>query len=289
MHRPLGSGPTLDRWGDSTDSERLRPMPLRARNKLVVDHLHIVGMVTSSVVARIGHTVRDDLVSAGAVALVRAADSFDASLGVPFGAFAQRRVRWALMDELRSLDWAPREVRARATQTTSVRDDLAASWGRTPTVAEISRAMGVSTAEVREGLADAGRVVISLDAPDLVDVAGDDVLPEERAISSERDELLHRAIAGLPDRKALIVRSIYFDGRTVTDVAEELGVSHAAVSQQRSAAVRMLRDVLDRHESDLRPLPLAARTRSATPRAREVFATAGARFTRAVVADALGA
>ncbi|WP_223628713.1 sigma-70 family RNA polymerase sigma factor [Microbacterium sp. EST19A] len=221
-------------------------MPLRARNRLVVEHLHIVGAATAQLASRVTQVPRDDLTSAGAYALVRAADRYDSSLGVPFGAFARDRINWALKDELRSLDWAPREVRAGVKAVSKARERLTASLGRTPTVAEIAQVMDVAHDVVRERLADADRVVASLDAPDVGEFRWTGDLPDEVVIASERDEFLHRAVDALPERKRFVIRAIYFDDRTVKDVAVELGVSHAAVSQQRSEAVRMLRDAVER-------------------------------------------
>ncbi|MFB4351124.1 sigma-70 family RNA polymerase sigma factor [Microbacterium sp. CR_7] len=225
-------------------------MPLRARNKLVIDHLHIVGAATAAVVARLTHVSREDLAAAGAFALVRAADSYDADLGVPFGAYARERINWALKDELRAMDWAPRDVRAKARETTRVRDMLGGLLGRTPTVAEIADAMGIDASAVKQRIADAERTITSLDVLDVHQIVWTGYLPEEMAIAAEREELLHIAVDALPERKRRIIRAIYFDDRTVTEIAEELGVSHAAVSQQRAEAVRMLRDALDRHLAD---------------------------------------
>ena len=108
-------------------------MPLRARNQLIVDHLHLVGAATAMVAARLTFAPRDDLAAAGSLALVRAADKFNDELGVPFAAFARERINWALLDELRALDWAPREVRARAKETTRVREALSSTLGRLAT------------------------------------------------------------------------------------------------------------------------------------------------------------
>ena len=266
-------------------------MPMRARNQLVVDHLHIVGAATAYVASRLTQVSRDDLVSAGAFALVRAAEKFDATLGVPFGAFARGRINWALMDELRSMDWAPRDVRARAKATTKVSDTLASTLGRTPTVAEIARAMGVEPVEVREGLADARRLLTSLDAPDAPEIVWTGYLPEELAIASERDEFLRRAVDALPEKKRAVIRAIYFDDRTVKEIADELGVSHAAVSQQRAEAVRMLRDALDRHYADeprVDAPPTARSSDSVLDAYFDRLTAGGQRFTRAILSHTIG-
>lgn len=267
-------------------------MPQRARNQLVVDHLHIVGAATARFSARVTHVSRDDLASAGAFALVRAAQKWDASSGVPFGAFARARVDWALKDELRSMDWAPRDVRVRARRTTRVRETLLATLGRTPTVAEIAAAMGVETAEVRESLADAGRLVLSLDAAEEPEIVWTGFLPEDLAVATERDALLHRAIAALPERKRAIIRAVYFEDRTVKEIAEQLGVSHAAVSQQRAEGVRMLRDALDRHYAeDVRVVAQRA-SRSSAPVFEsylERIAAGGQRLTRVFMPQGVSA
>ncbi|WP_091233956.1 sigma-70 family RNA polymerase sigma factor [Microbacterium sp. 3J1] len=266
-------------------------MPQRARNQLVVDHLHIVGAATAHVSSRLTHVSRDDLASAGAFALVRAAEKYDASLGIPFGAFARGRIDWALKDELRSMDWAPRPVRVRARRTTKVRETLTTTLGRTPTVAEIAAAMGVDPVEVREGLADAERLILSLDAADEVEIAWTGHLPEDLALTTERDALLHRAIDALPERKRSIIRAVYFEDRTVTEIAEELGVSHAAVSQHRAEGIRMLRDALDRHYADDARVVTQRASRSSAPAIEsylERIAAGGQRLTRALMPLSIG-
>lgn len=264
-------------------------MPMRARNQLVIDHLHIVGAATANVAARLTQVSRDDLASAGAFALVRAADRFDESLGVPFGAFARERVNWALMDELRSMDWAPRDVRARAKEASRIRDTLAGVLGRTPTLREIADAMGLDAGIVRERLADAERTITSLDVLDPHEVVWSGYLPEETAIAAEREELLHHAVQALPERKRHIVRAIYFEDRTVKELAEELGVSHAAVSQQRAEAVRMLRDALDRHYAE-NDVTRASRSSASALDAYfdRLAASSGHRYARAFLRSTIG-
>lgn len=252
-------------------------MHQHARNRLVVDHLHIVGIATAQLASRLTHVSRDDLASAGSLALIRAADTFDPDLGVPFAAYATSRVKWALRDELRSMDWAPREVRIRARQTARVRETLGASLGRTPRASEIAAVMGVEPTAVRESLADAELLTVaSLDAADASELAWPGFLPDELVLSTERDALLHRAIDALPERRRHIVRAIYFEERTVGQLAAELGVSHAAVSQQRAEGVRMLRDALERHYADERQSRTSPVSRSSGSTLEAYFARVAA-------------
>lgn len=226
-------------------------MTLRAaRNALVEANLPLVGYLAAETHARATHIPREDLAAVGALALVMAADSFDPELGVPFGAYARRRILGAFADEMRAMDWASRGTRKRIKETVAVRETLTAGLGRTATVAEIATTMSVTEDVVREALSDAARVVTDLDDSIAENLAANIPLPEESAAMSERSDVLSHAIDALPERMRRIIQAVYFDERAVKDVAAELGVSHSAVSQQRSEAVRMLRDALDRYYTE---------------------------------------
>lgn len=146
--------------------------------------------------------------------------------------------------------------------------------------------MGVDPSTVRESLADAGRVVMTIDAPEVEHIAWLGDLPEEAAIYAERDEFLRHAVEALPERRRHIIRAIYFDDRTVKEVADELGVSHAAVSQQRSEAIRMLRSALDQQYPEDAVSLDSPSSRTATSVRDAYFgriAATGKRFARAFV------
>lgn len=262
------------------------------RNRLVVDNLPLVGFLAAEVSARATHIPREELAAAGALALVTAADAFDPALGVPFGAYARRRILGAFADEMRSMDWASRGIRRRIKETVAVRDTLAAGLGRTPTHDEIATAMGVDTEAVAESLADAARTVTSIDEPSVYEVAAEQPLPEDTAVLGERQDVLTRAIAALPERMRFIVQAVYFEERPVKDVAAELGVSHSAVSQQRSEALRLLRDALDRFYAD-EPTALPVPTSRVSTSARESYfdriAAGGGRLAHAFLPRAAGA
>lgn len=220
------------------------------RNVLIESNLPLVGYLAAETHSRATHIPRDELAAVGALALVTAADAFDPALGVPFGAYARRRILGAFADEMRSMDWASRGIRKRIKETVAVRDTLTAALGRTATAAEVATAMGVAKEVVVEALGDAARTVTTLEDPSARDVAADIPLPDESALVGERREVLEQAVAALPERMRRIVQGVYFEERPVKDIAEELGVTHSAVSQQRSEAVRLLRDALDRYFAD---------------------------------------
>jgi RNA polymerase sigma factor for flagellar operon FliA len=217
---------------------------IEARNRLVVENLPLVGYLVSDLCARATHLSREDMASAGALGLVLAAESFDPTIGVPFGAYARRRITGALMDELRSLDWAGRGTRKRIKALQAMTETLAASLGRAPTEAELAAALGMTLDHVRAAFADAARTVGPLDAA-ADSLAADTTAPEEAALARERAGYVGAAVAALPERLRHIVTEIYLEGKAVKDVAAGLGLTSSAVSQQRSEALRLLREGLD--------------------------------------------
>lgn len=182
------------------------------------------------------------------LALVKAADRFDPAKGVPFGAYARHLIVGAMADEMRSMDWASRGTRRRIKEVTEERDRLGAALGRAATVDEIATEMGVPRSTVSEALDDAGRTVTTIDDEGMSEISANITLPEESALLMERRDHLTEAVAALPDRMRFIIQAVYIDERPVIEVAEELGVSHSAVSQQRSEAIRLLRDALERFD-----------------------------------------
>lgn len=256
------------------------------RNRLIEENLPLVGYLAAETHARATHIPREDLAAVGALALVTAAEAFDSTLGVPFGAYARRRILGAFSDEMRSMDWATRGIRQRIKETTAVQDALAAGLGRAASVAEIATAMGVSHDEVSGALADAARTVTTLDDVHDDSLASDILLPEESAVVAERRGVLEHAMAALPERMGFIVRAVYVEERSVKDIAQELGVSHSAVSQQRAEAIRLLRDALERYYRDGDAAPKTSRV-SATVHDTffaRIAETGGARIARAFAA-----
>jgi RNA polymerase sigma factor for flagellar operon FliA len=220
------------------------------RNQLVIENLPLVGYLVSEVWAKARHLSRDDLASAGALALITSAEAFNAELGVPFGAFARRRIIGAFADEMRSNDWATRMARRRIKDTRAVQDTLVAALGRTATVDEIAAALGVDRETAAAGLADSARTLSTLDDTTAEFLVSGTELPEESLLSAERLAYLRAAIDALPEKMRQIIEQVYFDDRSVKEIAAELGITHSAVSQQRAEAIRLLRDGMGTHYAD---------------------------------------
>lgn len=212
------------------------------RNDLVVANLPLVGYLVTEVWARATHLSRDDLAAAGAVALITAADAFNPDLGIPFGAYARKRIIGAFADEMRAGDWAPRSVRRRIKETLSVQETLTAALGRQPSIDEIAQSLGVERAIASAALDDAARTVSSLDETMAEYFRSDAALPEEILLETEQLVFLRSAVAALPEKMRYIIEQVYLEDRSVKEIAAELGTTHSAVSQQRAEAIRMLRD-----------------------------------------------
>ncbi|WP_205413034.1 sigma-70 family RNA polymerase sigma factor [Austwickia chelonae] len=218
-------------------------------DELCREHLALVFFEVRAISLRIpGHVYTDDLVSAGMAALAMAARSFDASLGVPFGRYAVRRIRGALLDELRSADWATRSLRAKVRKRDAVHDELAAALGRRPSDVETAAAMGVEVAELERLDADLhSSVVLRLDV--ITDTVGaDSVLPsreptpEETILTRERHSYLRDAVEVLPERLQVVIRGCFFEDRPMRELASELGVTESRISQMRAEALKLLRE-----------------------------------------------
>jgi RNA polymerase sigma factor for flagellar operon FliA len=248
--------------------------------ELVRTNLPLVGHLVRELLTRLpNHVNRDDLVSAGMMALVTSARSFDASRGVPFGRFAAIRIRGALTDELRGMDWASRAVRGKAREMDAVRNELAARLGRTPRREEIAQVMGVSVHDLDGIDADVQRAAV-LSIHGLADNDGAELLPsaddnpEGLILRREQLGLLRDAIAELPERLRTVVEQSFFAQRKMIDIADELGVTESRVSQLRSEALALLRAGLRAQDDDM-PAPAASTSRRDAARAAYCAAIAG--------------
>jgi len=222
-----------------------------ARDELITGNIALVGHIVRETMNRIpAHVSRDDLTSAGLTALVQAARGFDPARGVPFARYAATRVRGALLDELRGIDWASRSVRRRARDLEETRSRLNAELGRPATDAEIASAAGMSLDELAANREDVARAsVVSLNGfadntlDDLLPSAG--MTPEQVIEHEERVCYLREAIQELPERLRTVVQEYFFAERPMAEIAERLGVTESRISQIRAEALVLLKGALD--------------------------------------------
>jgi RNA polymerase sigma factor for flagellar operon FliA len=225
-------------------------------DELVRAHLPLVGHLVREVLHRVpAHVSRDDLSSAGMLSLVLSAQNFDPELGVPFGRFAAIRIRGALIDELRTMDWASRAVRSKARDLESTRNQLTAVLGRTPRAVEVAQAMGISVADLESVDRDVHRASLlslqamtSEDHETVLPSVGDG--PEELLVKREQLGYLRDAIDELPERLRTVIEQYFFGQRRMAEIATELGVTESRISQLRSEALALLRAGLGSLDGD---------------------------------------
>jgi len=228
-----------------------RPLP-PTPDELVRQHLPLVHHVVADMIARVPrHIPRDELTSAALFGLVQAARAYDPGRGVSFDRYARRRMQGALLDDLRSRDWASRGVRAQARKVRSVTDDLTAALGRTPTATEAGEAAGLSAQEVSRLHDDVHRATVLnydsvfRDSEDCDALSADEADPGEVILRRERRAYLRDAVAALPERLRLVVVGCFFEERPMLELARELGVTESRVSQMKAEALGLLREGLD--------------------------------------------
>ena len=209
--------------------------------------------------------------SAGLIALVLSAGAYKPERGVPFGRFAAFRIRGALIDELRTMDWASRSVRSRAREVDMVRARLAAALDRPPVTVDVADALGISTRELDAVYADLARgTVLSLDGfgsdtgPDTP--ADDTACPESLILRREQLGYLHDAVAALPERLRFVVVAYFYGQRQMSDIAIDLRVSQSRVSQLCTEAVALIRDGMNSQLDPEAMAPLAQTGRAASSR-----------------------
>ena len=228
---------------------------LDTRDKLVMEHVSLVKTLAQRLAQRLPSQVEmNDLISVGVLGLIDAASRYRPSLGVPFDAFARRRVQGAMLDALRELDWAPRSLRRLRRDMDAAIATLRHRFGREPKEEEIADAMDLSI-EAYEKAVDQLRTleigsVRQLDAPTpdgtpLIELCIDH--SESAVAQLERKELkqhLARAIEVLPERERQILALYYQEELTLAEIGEVIGVCESRVSQLRSLAVSRLRTLL---------------------------------------------
>lgn len=228
---------------DNTDTISL------TEEELVRKNIALVHYAVAEIAAKIPrHVSRDDLTSAGMAGLAQAARNFDSERGINFDRYASTRIRGALLDELRSCDWASRSVRSRARQVQSAVEELQSQYGRVPTNTEVATHLGVDETTVEAVTEDVHRAVVLNYDSMVVDGGAEEVLPSDQRspdailIERERQSYLHDAIDALPERLRVVVEGYFFAERPMKELADELGVTESRVSQMRAEALELLKD-----------------------------------------------
>jgi RNA polymerase sigma factor for flagellar operon FliA len=245
-----GETETLSLWLEyrRTDDPALRDRLILTYAPLVK---YVAGRLGSGLPA---HIDDGDLVSYGLLGLISAIDRYEPGREIKFETYAIARIRGAIIDELRALDWVPRSVRSRARQIERAIGELEAKLGRAPTDDEIAVRVGITVEELEDSLTDISRSAIGAldelwsvsgegDQVSLLDTLEDtgSVKPAEALDEVEVKETLADAISRLPEREKIVVTLYYYEELTLREIGEVLGVTESRVSQLHTKAVLRLK------------------------------------------------
>jgi RNA polymerase sigma factor FliA len=228
------------------------------RDRLILTYAPLVKYVAGRVGSGLpAHVDEEDLVSYGLLGLMGAIDRFDPSRDIKFETFAIARIKGAIIDELRSLDWVPRSVRSRARDIERAMADLERTLHRAPTDEEIADKLGITEEELDESLTDISRSSIAAldelwtisgasgggDQVALIDTIEDTSGPDPQGALAQTElrEALGEAIARLPEREKLVVTLYYYEELTLREIGEVLGVTESRVSQLHTKAILRLK------------------------------------------------
>lgn len=224
------------------------------REQLLMEYLPMVRRLATRFLGTLPKSVRlDDLVSAGVMGLLASIDNFDPTLGIKFETYAMTRIRGAMVDSLRELDWVPRSIRQKARKLEQAVDQITRKVGRSPEDAELADHLGLNVEEYRELLDEVNvAVLLSLDdtlkgqdgsesfladsTPDHTSSGQDEQLEEQ-----EVRDLLVDGLRDMPEQERLVVALYYYEELTLKEIGEILGLTESRVSQIHSKALLVLR------------------------------------------------
>jgi len=230
-----------------------------ARERLVVAYSPLVKYVSGRMASGLpAHVDEADLISYGLVGLINAIERFEPEREIKFETYAITRIKGAIIDELRSLDWVPRSVRARARDIERANAKLEHRLQRAPTDEEMARELGITVDEFQESLLQISDSTVAAldelwtvsdssgDQVSLLDTLTDDSAPDPAAVmdQTELKDRVAEAIARLPEREKLVVALYYYENLTLREIGEVLGVTESRVSQLHTKAVLRLRSRL---------------------------------------------
>jgi RNA polymerase sigma factor for flagellar operon FliA len=235
----------------------------KAKDEIIKQCLPMIRSIAQrlSIYASPSHDL-DDLVSAGIIGLLDAIEKFNPSKGASFKTYATYRIKGAILDEVRALDWVPRSTREKAQRLERAYSELEQQLMRTPSEEDVAKHMGISVEELRKILLEiSGMALLTLE-----DISTDEeneeaikdfvadpnaANPEDQIAFEEAKKLLAQAIKSLPHQEKIVLSLYYYEEMTMKEIGKVLGVSESRVSQIHSSAILRLRGKLRRIKEDL--------------------------------------
>lgn len=227
------------------------------RQELILTYTPLIKYIAARLAARLpAHVSDEDLVNCGIIGLIDAIEKFDLSRNVQFKTYAEFRIKGAMLDELRSLDWVPRSIRRKITELDKTYSELESKLGRPATDEEVAKTLDISLSDYHR-LLDETKSVSFMDIEnlrpkpaDISNAANIDFLafdqddPFSDILLSQVRDIIAKAIDDLPEKEKLTVSLYYFDELTMKEIGEVLGYTESRISQMHSKAMMRLRTKL---------------------------------------------
>jgi RNA polymerase sigma factor for flagellar operon FliA len=223
------------------------------RQRLLTEQMPQVRYIARRIHERLPrHVPFEDLVHAGVVGLIDALQKFDRNKQVQFGSYAKFRIRGAILDSLREMDWSPRDLRRQARRVEEAHDKLRLDFGRNPSEPELAKELGITLPDLQKLLGEISSLEIGSlrvvspedgkeeDLCDYLSGSGEES-PLAQFLKTEMRDMLARAIEELPEKERQVLSLYYFEELTMKEVGLALGVGESRVSQIHSMAVVRLR------------------------------------------------
>ncbi len=233
-----------------------KPLSNEKREELILKYAPLIKYVAGRLAMRLPpHISVDDLISSGVIGLMDAIEKFDPGKKIQFKTYAEFRIRGAMLDELRSLDWVPRSIRKKSSELEKTYQILEKELGRPAEDEEVAKAMNL-TLEQFYDLLDKTRNITFLDIEmirrrmpdgnnedDLFDLIADDgeADPFEQLNLTEIKEVLVKAISSLPEKEKLVISLYYYEELTMREIGEIMGYTESRISQMHTKAMHRLR------------------------------------------------
>lgn len=231
-----------------------------AREQLIMQYMRVVKFIAGRMAIHVPSSVdMDDLVGWGVMGLLDAVQKFDHNQEIKFSTYASIRIRGAIIDQIRSLDWAPRSLRNMARKVGAAKDKLRHEKGQDPSSEDIAEALGTTVDQVEDTISQLQTAqILSLDdylpsedseETRKIDVTGTTALtPSQVMESKEKQDRLVQAILRLPDQQQKVLNLYYYQELTLKEIGAVLEVSESRICQIHGAAMKALRQVMREEE-----------------------------------------
>jgi len=244
---PRPDAATLQAWWQA-----LQQGDAQARHKLITHYLYLVKYAVGRLLVHLpSHLDADDLVGYGLIGLIQSVDKFEPARKIRFETFAMTRIRGAMLDQLRALDWMPRSLRQKAKEIEQAIQRIEQRTGQNADDTAIAAELGISSGTLQQQLLETSFLVLSLDYllnPQQADsetlgglIADPSPQPAEQAEQAALKDSLKQALQSLPEREQKLVALYYFEGLTMKEIGKALNLTEARICQLHAQAILRLR------------------------------------------------